>query len=318
MNIVVLDGHAANPGDLSWDDFQAFGTLTVYPRTSADKVLERAKDADIILTNKVCFSAEVLKQLPRLKFLCILATGYNTVDIDAARSQSVMVANIPAYSTNSVSQLVFAHLLNVCHRVDHYAEDTRKGRWSANPDFVYWDTPLIELAGKTFGIYGLGNIGQRVAAIAKDFGMKVIALTSKSGNQLPEGVEAVSFEQLLTESDVLSLHCPLTPQTKQLINSCSLRKMKPSAILINTGRGPLVDEQAVADALQKGNLRAYLADVMEQEPPAPDNPLLPLKNAFLTPHIGWATLEARERLMQTAINNVKAFVEGHPINIVNL
>lgn len=318
MNIVVLDGYAANPGDLSWDVFRQFGHLTVYPRTSADEVFDRAKDADIILTNKVLFPAEVLKQLSRLKYLGILATGFNTVDIDFARKQGVLVANIPAYSTDSVAQLVFAHLLNVCNRVDHYAEATRKGRWNSNPDFCYWDTPLTELAGKSFGIYGLGTIGRRVATIAQAFGMNVIATTSKSADALPDGIKKVSFAELLSESDVLSLHCPLTKETQRIINADTLSQMKPTAILINTARGPVVDEKAIAAALQTGNLRAYVSDVMEQEPPSADNPLLPLNNAFLSPHIAWATIEARQRLMQIAVENVRAFVEGHPQNIVNL
>ncbi len=316
MNIVVLDGHAANPGDLSWEPFREFGSLTVYPRTPLEQLFERAKDADIILTNKIPFSREIIAGLPRLKFIGILATGFNTIDIAAAREHGVIVANIPSYSTDSVAQMVFALVLNVCNRTDHYAVATRSGRWSQNPDFCYWDTPLTELAGKTFGIYGLGNIGMRVAGIAQAFGMRVIAVTSKPQSLLGK-IEKVSFEELLSQSDVLSLHCPLTAETKALINSDSLTQMKPSAILVNTGRGPLVDEQAVAAALRQNCLQAYVADVMEQEPPAADNPLLDLPNAYLTPHIAWATYEARQRLMAIAVENVRSFVQGSPVNVVN-
>lgn len=316
-NIVVLDGHAANPGDLSWEPFKAFGTLTIYPRTKVEEVIERAKDADIILTNKILFPRDVLVQLPRLRLIAILATGFNTVDCEAAKELGILVANIPAYSTESVAQLVFAHLLNVCNRVDHYATSTREGRWSKNPDFCYWDTPLIELQQKTFGIYGLGNIGKRVAQIANVLGMKVLATTRKRTEELPDYIEKVDFPTLLCESDVLSLHCPLNADTFQMMNETALSQMKSSAILINTGRGPLVDETAVANALSKGQLKAYCADVMTNEPPEADNPLLNQPNAFLTPHIAWATLEARQRLMQIAIENVRAFIEGRPQNIVN-
>jgi glycerate dehydrogenase len=317
MKIVVLDGFAANPGDLSWEGMQALGELTVYDRTAPEEVMERCNDADIVLTNKVILSASTLKQLPQMKYIGVLATGYNVVDIKAARKQGIVVTNIPAYSTDSVAQLTFAHILNITNRVGHYARQNREGRWSSNPDFVYWDTPLIELNGKTLGIVGLGNIGMKVATIARQFGMDVFAMTSKNSSDLPAGIQKTTFEGLLAISDVLSLHCPLTEQTRHLINAKALKKMKPGAILINTGRGPLVDEQAVADALQSGQLLGYGADVMSQEPPQADNPLLQCPNAFLTPHIAWATFEARQRLMQIAIDNVQAFLKGKPINVVN-
>lgn len=317
MKIVVLDGFAANPGDLSWEGMQALGELTVYDRTAPEEVMERCNDADIVLTNKVILSASTLKQLPQMKYIGVLATGYNVVDIKAARKQGIVVTNIPAYSTDSVAQLTFAHILNITNRVGHYARQNREGRWSSNPDFVYWDTPLIELNGKTLGIVGLGNIGMKVATIARQFGMDVFAMTSKNSSDLPAGIQKTTFEGLLAVSDVLSLHCPLTEQTRHLINAKALKKMKPGAILINTGRGPLVDEQAVADALQSGQLLGYGADVMSQEPPQADNPLLQCPNAFLTPHIAWATFEARQRLMQIAIDNVQAFLKGKPINVVN-
>ena len=317
MKIVVLDGYAANPGDLSWDGMQAMGQLKVYDRTAPEDVLKRTNDADIVLTNKVVLSAELLSQLPHLKYIGVLATGYNVVDTAAARKQGIVVTNIPAYSTDSVAQLTFAHILNITNRVGHYASQNRNGRWSSNPDFVYWDTPLIELSGKTLGIVGLGNIGMKVAAIARQFGMDVFAMTSKNSSDLPAGIQKTTFDGLLGISDVLSLHCPLTEQTRHLINAKALKKMKRGAILINTGRGPLVDEQAVAKALQGGLLLGYGADVMSVEPPSADNPLLQCENAYLTPHIAWATLEARQRLMTIAVENVQAFLDGKPVNVVN-
>ena len=259
---------------------------------------------------------ETLRALPKLKYVGVLATGYNVVDTATARQLGIVVTNIPAYSTMSVAQMVFAHLLNVTDRVEHYAEENRHGRWSRNPDFCYWDTPVTELAGKTFGIVGLGHIGQAVAKIALAFGMKVIAFTSKDPEHLPDGVSKAGLDTLFAESDVVSLHCPLTPSTEKLINRETISKMKQGAILINTGRGPLIDEQAVADALRGGKLGAFCADVLSSEPPAADNPLLSAPNSFITPHIAWASKEARERLMQIAVANLKAFIEGHPVNDV--
>ena len=317
MKIVVLDGFAANPGDISWEGMQALGQLTVYDRTAPQEVIHRCDNAAIVLTNKVVLSAAILSQLPHLKYIGVLATGYNVVDIAAARERGIVVTNIPAYSTDSVAQLTFAHILNITHSVDHYARQNRKGAWTASADFVYWDTPLIELSGKTMGIVGLGNIGMKVATIAHCFGMRVCALTSKDAAHLPEFISKADLHELLTTSDVLSLHCPLTPQTLHFINADALAQMKPTAILVNTGRGPLVDEQAVADALKAKRLRAYCADVLSVEPAQADNPLLQCENAYLTPHIAWATYEARQRLMQIAIDNVKAFIDGKPINVVN-
>lgn len=317
MKIVVLDGYAANPNDLSWEEMHALGQLVVFDRTAPDQVLERSADADALLTNKVVLSAETLAKLPRLKYIGVLATGYNVVDTVAARRQGIVVTNIPAYSTDSVAQLTFAHILNITNCVAHYADQNRQGRWSASPDFVYWDTPLIELSGKTLGIVGLGNIGMKVATIARTFGMDVFAYTSKNSTDLPIGIQKTTLDGLLAVSDVLSLHCPLNEQTHHLINVQTLKKMKRGAILINTGRGPLVDEQAVADALNDGQLLAYGADVMTQEPPTADNPLLKCQNAYLTPHIAWATYEARQRLMLIATANLQAFIEGKPVNVVN-
>ena len=300
MKIVILDGYTANPGDLSWKELETLG--------------ERAADADVVLTNKVLITKEVMAQLPRLKYVGVLATGYNVVDIEAAHHRGIIVTNVPAYSTESVAQMVFAHLLTVTNRVEHYAVQNRAERWTNSADFSYSDTLLTELAGKSFGIVGLGNIGKRVAQIAQAFGMNVIALTSKT--TLPEGIKKASLIELLAQSDVLSLHCPLTPDTHHLINADTLKLMKPTSILINTGRGPLVDDQAVADALKAKRLYAFCADVLTEEPPKADNPLLGLPNAYTTPHIAWATVEARARLIQVAIDNVKAFASGQPQNIV--
>jgi glycerate dehydrogenase len=316
LKIVILDGYSANPGDLSWKELEQMGEVTVYDRTSPSETIQRAADADIVLTNKVVLDREKIAQLPRLKYIGVLATGYNVVDIEAAHQRGVIVTNVPAYSTESVAQMVFAHLLTVTNRTEHYAIQNRKGRWSSNPDFCYWDFPHMELAGKTFGIVGLGNIGRRVAEIALAFGMKVKALTSKSQDQLPTGIEKADIQTLLSSSDVLSLHCPLTDKTRHLINAETLLKMKPTAILINTGRGPLIDDQAVANALQEGRLGAFCADVLTTEPPASNNPLLSQPNAFITPHIAWASTEARVRLIQIATDNVRAFINCKTQNAV--
>lgn len=316
MKIVILDGYSADPGDLSWEELEQMGELTVYDRTSPSETVQRAAEADIVLTNKVVIDREKIAQLPRLKYIGVLATGYNVVDIEAAHERGIVVTNVPAYSTESVAQMVFAHLLTVTNRTEHYAIQNRSGRWSASPDFCYWDFPLMELAGKTIGIVGLGNIGRRVAEIALAFGMKVKAVTSKSQEQLPAGIEKADLQTLLSSADVLSLHCPLTANTRHLINADTLRLMKPTAILINTGRGPLIDDQAVANALQKGLLGAFCADVLTTEPPSSNNPLLSQPNAFITPHIAWASTEARTRLLQIAIANVRAFASGKPQNTV--
>ena len=317
MNIVILDGYSANPGDLSWKELEELGMLTVYDRTKSDETVARAADAEIVLTNKVILNSEVIAQLPRLKYIGVLATGYNVVDIKAAHERGIIVTNVPAYSTESVAQMVFAHLLTVTNRTEHYAIQNRDGRWSSNPDFCYWDFPHMELADKTFGVVGLGNIGLRVAQIARAFGMNVKAMTSKVQSTLPVGIEKVSLEELLATADVLSLHCPLTDSTRHMINAATLQQMKPSAILINTGRGPLVDDQAVADALAKGAIAAYCADVVTEEPPRPDNPLLQQPNAFITPHIAWASMEARVRLLKVAIDNVRSFLNGQPQNVIS-
>ena len=316
MKIVILDGYSADPGDLSWEELEQMGEVTVYDRTSPSETVQRAANADVVLTNKVVLDREKIAQLPRLKYIGVLATGYNVVDIEAAHERGIVVTNVPAYSTESVAQMVFAHLLTVTNRTEHYAIQNRSGRWSASPDFCYWDFPLMELAGKTIGIVGLGNIGRRVAEIALAFGMKVKAVTSKSQEQLPAGIEKADLQTLLSSADVLSLHCPLTANTRHLINADTLRLMKPTAILINTGRGPLIDDQAVANALQEGLLGAFCADVLTTEPPSSNNPLLSQPNAFITPHIALASTEARTRLLQIAIANVRAFASGKPQNTV--
>jgi glycerate dehydrogenase len=326
MKIVILDGYTANPCYFlpnmqaefgrAWMGLENLGELIVYDRTKPEETVARAIDAEIVLTNKVIISREVIAQLPQLKYIGVLATGYNVVDIEAAHERGITVTNVPAYSTESVAQMVFAHLLTVTNRTEHYAIQNRQGRWSKNPDFCYWDFPHTELAGKTFGIVGLGNIGLRVAQIATAFGMKVKAFTRKAAEALPDGIEKASMAELLATSDVLSLHCPLTDNTRHFINSDTLRQMKPTAILINTGRGPLIDDQAVADALAEGRLAAFCADVLTEEPPKEDNPLLKQSNAYITPHIAWATTEARQRLLQVVTENVRSFLNGHPQNVI--
>lgn len=311
-----MDGHGVNPGDMSWKPFEEIGQITVYPRTAPEEVVAHVGDADIVLTNKTVFNADVISQLPNVKYIGVLATGYNVVDTEAAHRRGIVVTNIPAYSTDSVAQMTFAHILNITNRVGYYAAKNSDGEWSRCPDFCYWDTPLTDLSGKTIGIVGLGHIGSKVARLAQDFGMDVFAYTSKNAADLPAGINKTTLDGLLGISDIITLHCPLTPSTRELINKESIKKMRRGAILINTGRGPLVNEADVAEALQEGRLGAYGADVMCSEPPAADNPLFAQPNAYITPHIAWATVEARERLMAIAVSNLKAFVSGNPVNVV--
>lgn len=317
MQIVLLDGYASNPGDLTWEPLKEMGEVTVYDRTQPSEVVERAHDAEIIVTNKVTLTRQTLEQLPNLRLICVLATGYNTIDILAARDLGITVCNVPAYSTDSVAQMVFAQILNMTNRVAHYARQTREGRWSAAPDFCYWDLPVSELAGKTLGIVGLGHIGAKVASIAREFGMDVFAFTSKNSTDLPDYIQKTTLEGLFGVSDILTLHCPLTPDTHELINARTLARMKHGALLVNTGRGPLVNEADVAEALASGQLGGYGADVMCSEPPAADNPLFDQPNAFITPHIAWASVEARQRLLNATFDNIRAFQDGHPQNVVN-
>ena len=316
MKIVVLDGYALNPGDLSWTGMEALGELTVYERTSPSEVLERSAGAEVLITNKTVITAEHMAALPQLKYIGVLATGYNVVDIDEARNRGIVVTNIPAYSTASVAQMVFAHVLNITQRVGYYATENANGRWTNSVDFCYWDTDLVELDGKKMGIVGLGNIGRATARIAQAFGMEVLVVTSKEQSALPEGMKKVTLDELFAQSDVVSLHCPLTPDTKEMVNAARLQTMKPSAILINTGRGPLVNEQDLADALNEGRIAAAGLDVLSVEPSVTGNPLLGARNCFITPHIAWATKEARGRLMDIAVNNLKSYQEGIIINNV--
>ena len=317
LKIVVLDGYTLNPGDLSWKDLEALGTVKIYDRTHPGEVVERATGAQIVLTNKTVLDGEALSQLPDLKYIGVLATGYNVVNLEAARRQGITVTNIPAYSTDSVAQMVFAHLLNITQRVGHYAEEVASGHWTKQADFSYWNTPLVELAGKTLGVIGLGHTGMATARIALAFGMQVLAYTSKSAAELPAGIrKADSLEQVFSDSNVVSLHCPLTETTKNLVNMERLKLMKRKAVLINTGRGGLVNETDLAEALEKGLLAAAGVDVLSSEPPVPGHPLVGVKNCFITPHIAWATLEARQRLMGQAVRNIEAFLSGQPINTV--
>ena len=312
MKIVVLDGYAANPGDLSWDAVRGDHEFVLYDRTAPEDTAARIADADIVLTNKVILNRELIQNAKNLKYIGVLATGYNVVDTAAARECNVIVTNIPAYSTDSVAQMVFALLLEICHHVGHHSERVRAGAWSVCPDFCFWDYPLIELAGKTMGIIGYGRIGHRVAEIARCFGMRVIAWT-----RTPRDPECVSLDELLAQSDVISLHCPLFPETKNLIRRETIEKMKDGVIILHTSRGLVVNDADLRDALLSGKVYAAGADVASVEPLPTDNPLMGLENMFYTPHIAWATYEARCRLMDIAAKNIQAFVSGAPINVVN-
>ena len=316
MKIIVLDGYGLNPGDLTWKGFEELGELTVYDRTFPSELLERAAGAEALVTNKTLITSENMDALPDLKYIGVLATGYNVVDIDAAKARGIVVTNIPAYSTASVAQMVFAHILNITQRVGYYADENKQGRWAKNADFCYWDTHLVELQGKKMGIVGFGNIGQATARIAQAFGMEVCVYSSKPQFALPSGIKKMELDELFGECDVVSLHCPLTPDTKEMVNAERLSKMKPNAILINTGRGPLINEQDLADALNEGKIAAAGLDVLSVEPSVEGNPLLDARNCFITPHIAWATLEARTRLMEIAVQNLKSYQKGQIVNNV--
>lgn len=316
MKIVVLDGYTLNPGDLTWDGLAELGELTVYDRTPPEETVARAQGAEILYTNKVILSREVLDHLPELRFIGVLATGYNVVDITAATERGITVTNIPAYSTPSVAQLVFAHILNFSNRVELHATEVRNGKWTGYRDFCYQSTPQTEITGKTLGIIGFGKIGRNVAEIAHAFGMKILFQNRSHKNDAPAWARQVSLEELFRESDFLSLNCPLTPENKEFVNRKLLSLMKPSAFLINTGRGPLIHEADLAEALNKGIIAGAGLDVLTTEPPHPHNPLLTARNCFITPHMAWATLEARTRLMTIAAENLKNFLEGHPRNVI--
>lgn len=317
MKIVVTDGNAVNPGDLSWDFLKKYGQVTVYPRTPEEFAIQRLQGADIILINKAPITAAVLDACPTIKLICVLATGYNVVDCEEANKRGIPVCNVPDYSTNSVAQFTFALLLELCNAVGHHNAIVQDGAWCRCPDFCFWDTPQLELAGKTIGIIGFGRIGRAVGRIARAFGMNVLACNR---SRCPEGEQIgtyVDLDTLLRQSDIVSLHCPLTPQTQGIINSESLQKMKNGAILLNTARGPLVDEEAVAAALRSGKLRGAAADVVSREPILESNPLLGAPNCILTPHMAWAPIESRKRIIDCTVSSIEGFLAGATVNVVN-
>ncbi len=316
MRIVVLDGYTLNPGDLSWDELKALGATTIYERSAPEEVVSRAQEADIILTNKVVLSREILGRLPQLKYVGVLATGYDIIDTQAARERGILVSNVPTYGSASVAQMAFAHLLNLTQHVAYHAQTVAEGRWSKSEDWCYWDHPLLELAGKTMGIVGFGRIGQATARIALAFGMKVLAYDAQPISPSP-GISALDLDNLFRQSDVISLHCPLTPATERLVNRERLTQMKPWSYLINTSRGGLIDEAALATALNTGQIAGAGLDVLSEEPPRPDNPLLSAKNCFITPHIAWATRAARQRLLEIVVENLRTYLAGQPQNVVN-
>ncbi len=318
MKIVVLDGYTLNPGDMSWDEMGLLGELVVYDRTPADKINERIDNAEIVLTNKVILTKEILEQTPSIKYIGVMATGYNVVEIQYARERGIIVTNVPAYSTDSVAQMVFAFILEFCHHVGEHNRAVQEGKWAKNIDFSFWDYPLIEIKNKTLGIIGFGAIGQKVGKIAEVFDMKVLfhSRTIKPGLET-DNMKSATLEKVLAESDFITLHCPLTEQTKGLINKDTIAGMKNGAFLINTSRGPVIDENDVAQALNAGKLTGLGTDVVSIEPIQAENPLLNAKNCIITPHFAWATKEARERLMNTLIKNIDSFIKGTPVNVVN-
>ena len=312
MKIVILDGYTENPGDLSWAGFEALGELTVYDRTPADQIIPRIGDAEVVYTNKTPITAETLDACPGVKFIGVLATGFNVVDVNAARARGIPISNIPTYGTTAVAQMVFALLLELCHHVGAHSQAVFEGRWSSCPDFCFWDHPLMELSGKTMGIIGYGRIGQATAAIARAFGMDVVAYDTQVKSD-----EIVPLDELLRRSDVISLHCPLFPETQGIISRANLAKCKRGALLINTSRGPLVVEEDLKEALENGQLAGAAVDVVSTEPIRPDNALLKAPNLIITPHIAWAPRESRQRLMDIAVDNLRAYAQGSPINVVN-
>lgn len=318
MKIVSLDGAALNPGDLSWDCFQEFGSITVYPRTNtAEDTIAHIGDAEIVLLNKVPITEAILDACPSIKLICCLATGYNVVDIEAAKARGIPVCNVPAYSTQAVAQFTFGLLLELCHQIGHHSARVKDGAWVNCPNFCFWDTPQMELAGKTLGIIGFGQIGQAVGRIANALGMKVLAY-SRSRRDGAEAIgEYVDLDTLLRRSDVISLHCPLFPETAGLINADTLSKMKDGAILLNTSRGGVINEQDVADALRSGKLRGAAMDVVSQEPMNADNPLLHAPNCIITPHMAWAPIETRQRILDITLESIRGYLNGRPVNVVN-
>lgn len=318
MKIVVLDGYALNPGDLSWEGIKEMGDVVVHDRTSPDQIVERSRGADVLFTNKTPVREAVIRQLADLKFIGVLATGYNIIDVKAAREKGVIVSNIPDYGSYSVAQLTLALLLELCHHVQRHSDSVYEGKWATSKDWCYWDYPLVELAGKTMGIIGFGSIGQKVGDMATAFGMKLLGTARRQSDQSHrKNFRWADIGELLEESDVVSIHCPLTPDTEGMINAQSLRRMKKHAFLINTSRGPIIVDQDLADALNDGVISGAGIDVLSVEPPPKDNPLFNAKNCIITPHIAWATREARKRLMDMATNNLRAFVKGSPVNVVS-
>jgi len=317
MKIVVLDGYTLNPGDLSWEGLSVLGDATVYDRTPADEIVSRIGDAEAIFTNKTPITRETLAACPNLRYIGVLATGYNVVDTVAAKERGIPVCNIPTYGTAAVGQFAIAMLLEICHHVAHHSDAVHEGRWSRNVDFCFWDYPLIELEGKTMGILGFGRIGQRTGEIAKALGMRVLAYDTHQNDAGRAIGTYVDLDTLLSESDVVSLHCPLFPETKGIINASSIAKMKDGVILLNNSRGPLIVEQDLADALNRGKVYAAGLDVVSEEPISPNNPLLFAKNCLITPHISWAPKESRKRLLDTAVDNLARWQAGAPANVVN-
>lgn len=317
MKIIVLDGYTSNPGDLSWDALQKLGQCTLYDRTPKSKIVERCRDATIILTNKAIIDAETIEALPKLKYIGVMATGFNVVDTAAAAKRGIPVTNVPAYSSESVAQMVFSQILSFSRRIETHANGVRAGKWSDSEDFAYWDTPQQEISGKTLGLIGFGAIGEATARIGLAFGMNVIASRKDTSKGILKGVKVATNEEVFANSDFLSLHCPLNAETKHIINAENIAKMKKNAFLINTGRGPLIDEDALAAALKSNLIAGAGLDVLSQEPPKTDNPLLPLKNCFITPHIAWATYSARVRLISTIVKNIESWRDGTPKNVVN-
>lgn len=318
MKIVILDGYTENPGDLSWEAFEKQGDLTVYPRTPAEQIIRRIGDAEIVLTNKTPIRRETLAACPQIRYIGVLATGYNIVDTDAAKERGIPVCNIPTYGTDAVGQFAIGLLLEICHHIGHHSQAVKEGRWSSSPDWCFWDYPLIELAGKTMGIIGFGRIGQVTGRLAQALGMKVLAFDARRDPSLENAsCRYCDLDELLAGSDVIALHCPLFPETEGLINRETIRKMKDGVILINNSRGPLIVEQDLAEALNSGKVYAAGLDVVSTEPIRPDNPLLTAKNCLITPHISWAPRESRQRLMDIAAANLEAFLTGAPVNVVN-
>lgn len=317
MKIVILDGYALNPGDLSWKGFEQLGNCTVYDHSSSENYVERAINADAVITNKIAFTGDLISKLKNLKYIGVLATGYNNIDTEAAKKNKIVVTNVPSYATDSVAQNVFAHILNLTFHLADHDRTVRDGKWSKSREFCYWDHPLVELSGLTLGIIGAGQTGQATARIALAFGMKVVSYDVHTPkNTMPE-IKPVPMEALLSQSDIVSLHCPLTKNNEGFMNASLFSKMKKTAFLVNTARGPLVNEQDLADALNNGTIAGAGIDVVSKEPPKDGNPLFSAKNCFITPHIAWATFSARTRLMKIAVENLRAFIDGNPQNVVN-